>query len=165
VSGIAELAYESTAIAPSPCFFVSVASKGLSFSLCLLESAFTDAPASVDSKRFGGNDSVLEKRTRPPMVLEASDHVCLDQYGAACEHSYVRKSEKKLEGDRQGAMRVAEIIYAGLQKLPEAEQLARTEAIQKIKVRNRNTPKRSSIPPNSREHSRAAEPRRKRARP
>ena len=46
----------------------------------------------------------------------------------------MRTTGKKLESDRQGAMRVAEIIYASLQELPEAERIARTKAIQKIKV-------------------------------
>ncbi len=76
----------------------------------------------------------------------------------------MRKSEKKLDSERQGALRVAEIIYASLEKLPEAERLERTKAIQKIDVRSKSTSKRASIPQNSREHSRAAEPPRKRAR-
>jgi hypothetical protein len=69
-----------------------------------------------------------------------------------------------MDRERQGAMRVAEIIYASLEKLPEAERVERTKAIQKINVRSKSTSKRSSIPQNSPEHSRAAEPQRKRAR-
>jgi len=66
---------------------------------------------------------------------------------------------------RDGARRVAELIYQSLRKLPEEERQARVKAIQKIKVSRRSTSKRPSTQANLRESSPRAAIRHKRVRP
>lgn len=83
-------------------------------------------------------------------------------------HNIYVKPKNKAEKEREGANRVAEIMYAALTKLPKEEQKDVVKAIQAIKInvnRNRSKSKRSSIPQSLRESSNGAATRRKRVRP
>ncbi|HWZ24260.1 MAG TPA: hypothetical protein VN037_03190 [Verrucomicrobiae bacterium] len=83
-------------------------------------------------------------------------------------HNIYVKPKNKAEKEREGADRVAEIMYAALTKLPKIEQKDAVKAIQAIKInvnRSRSTSKRSSIPQSLRESSNGAATRRKRVRP
>lgn len=83
-------------------------------------------------------------------------------------HNIYVKPKKKAEKEREGANRVAEIMYAALTKLPKTEQKDVVKAIQAIKInvnRNRSKSKRSSTPQSLRVSSSGATTRRKRVRP
>jgi len=62
-------------------------------------------------------------------------------------HNIYVKLKNRAEKEREGADRVAEIMYAALTKLPKTEQKDAVKAIQAIKInvnRNRSKSKRSS---------------------
>jgi len=83
-------------------------------------------------------------------------------------HNVYVKLKNKAEKEREGANRVAEIMYAALTKLPKEEQKDAVKAVQAIKVnvsRNRSKSKRSSTPQSLRVSSSGAATRRKRVRP
>ena len=61
----------------------------------------------------------------------------------------------KLAREREAAERIAEMTHRFLEKLPKAEQKIRLKAIKNLRIRNRETPKRSSIPASLQEHSEA----------
>jgi len=71
----------------------------------------------------------------------------------------------KLAREREAAERIAEMTHRFFEKLPKAEQKIRLKAIKNLRIRNRKTPKRSSIPASLQEHSEAGAASRKRARP
>jgi hypothetical protein len=78
------------------------------------------------------------------------------------------KPESKLARQKKAARKVAEIMYASLQKFPREEQEERIRAIQKIAIKrktNGKTPKRASTPENSPIGSLPAVRQRKRGRP
>jgi len=63
------------------------------------------------------------------------------------------KTESKRARQKKAARKIAEIMYASLQKLPKEEQEERIRAIQKITIRrktNGKTPKRASTPQDQR---------------
>jgi hypothetical protein len=74
-------------------------------------------------------------------------------------------SDGKLAKEREAAKRLAEMTYRYFEKLAKTEQKNRLTAIKNLRIRNRKTSKRSSIPANFQEHSEAAVAPRKRARP
>jgi hypothetical protein len=55
-------------------------------------------------------------------------------------HNIYVKPKNKAEKEREGADRIAEIMYAALTKLPKPEQKDAVKAVQAIKINgNRNT--------------------------
>lgn len=66
---------------------------------------------------------------------------------------------------REGANRIAEMMYESLRNLPEEERQARVKAIQKIKVSRRSTSKHNSTQTSLHESSPRVTVRHKRARP
>lgn len=71
----------------------------------------------------------------------------------------------KLAKEREAAKQVAEMTYCYFEKLPKTEQKIRLKAIKNLRIRNRKTSKRSSIPESFQEHSEAAVASRKHGRP
>ncbi len=71
----------------------------------------------------------------------------------------------KLAKEREGAKRVAEMMYESLRNLPEEERQSRVRAIQKIKVSRRSTSKHRFTQVSLHESSPRVAIRRKRARP
>lgn len=71
----------------------------------------------------------------------------------------------KLVKEREAVKRLAETTYRYFAKLPKTEQKIRLKAIKNLRIRNRKTPKRSSIPASFQAHSEAATASRKHGRP
>jgi hypothetical protein len=68
------------------------------------------------------------------------------------------QDSRKLAQQKKAAKKIAEIMYASLQKLPADERTIRVEAIKELKVSRSgrgNTPKRVSTPASLRARSRA----------
>jgi len=63
------------------------------------------------------------------------------------------------------ARTIANVLYGCLEDLPEGQIQERMKAIQKVRIRSGNTPKRGSTQGSLRARSRAAGVRHKRARP
>jgi hypothetical protein len=74
-------------------------------------------------------------------------------------------TNSKLAKEREGANKIAEMLYESLRKLPEEERQARVKAIQKIKISRRSTSKHPATQMSLRGSSPRVTARRKRARP